>query len=178
MYSGNVYSISHSLIQELSSQFISWTPKIGVGFVIMLSFILLGSITKFLSAKIAKTNDPQKNQVVLLLGSSANVAILVIGCITALGSIGINVSALVASLGLSGFALSFALKDALANLLAGIMLFMYKPFKIGDTINICDLEGVVFKLSLRYIHLKAENKEILIPNSCLLTNNISILNRQ
>ncbi len=171
-----MYPVAPSFVQELSNQFISWAPKIGVGVVIMLAFAFLGFTAKFFMSKIAQTNDLQKNQVLLLLGSSCNVAILLIGCITALGSIGINVSALVASLGLSGFALSFALKDALANLLSGIMLFMYKPFKIGDTINICQLEGIVSKLSLRYIHLKAENKEILIPNSSLLINNIIIIN--
>lgn len=171
-----MYTLAHSLVQELSNQFISWAPKVGVGILIFIAFFCLGLIAKFLMSKVAKTNDPQKNQVILLLGSSCNVAILLIGCITALGSIGINISALVASLGLSGFALSFALKDALANLLAGIMLFMYKPFKIGDTINICQLEGIVSKLSLRYIHLKTENQEILIPNSSLLINNIIIIN--
>lgn len=169
------HSQAPSFLQELSEQFISWAPKIGVGIFILLVFSFIGWVVKTLISKLAKTNDPQKNEVILLLGASCKVAILLIGCITALGSVGINVSALVASLGLSGFALSFALKDALANLLAGVMLFMYKPFKIGDTIDISGLEGKVSKLSLRYIHLKAENKEILIPNSSLLTNNIIIL---
>lgn len=169
------HSPSPSFFQEFSDQFISWAPKIGVGIFIFLIFSFVGWIVKALISKLAKTNDLQKNQVILLLGSACKVTILIIGCITALGSVGINVSALVASLGLSGFALSFALKDALANLLAGVMLFMYKPFKIGDTINISGLEGQVSKLSLRYIHLTAENREILIPNASLLTNNIAIL---
>lgn len=162
-------------IQELCQQSVSWAPKIAVSIFILLIFLCLGLLVKALISKLAHTNDPQKNQVVLLLASSCKIAILLIGVITALGSMGININALVASLGLSGFALSFALKDALSNLLAGIMIFLHKPFKMGDTINIGGLEGQVSKLSLRYTHLKADNKEILIPNSSLLTNNIVIL---
>lgn len=168
------YSLTTPL-ESVSIQFISWAPKVGGALFLFLIFMGLGILTRFLISKIATTQDAQKNQVILLLASFCNIAILLIGSITALGSIGINVTALVASLGLSGFALSFALKDALANLLAGIMMFMYKPFKIGDTINVCGLQGEVSKLSLRYTHLKDTNKEILIPNSCLLTNNIVIL---
>lgn len=162
-------------IHELYQQSVSWAPKIAISIFIFIVFLFLGLIIKLLISKIAKTNDAQKNQVIILLATSSNIAILLVGGITALGSMGINVNALVASLGLSGFALSFALKDALANLLAGIMIFIHKPFKMGDIINIGGFEGQVSKLSLRYTHLRTTNKEILIPNSCLLTNNIVIL---
>ena len=56
-----------------------------------------------------------------------------------LGTLGINVSALVAGLGLTGFALGFAFRDALSNVLAGVMILLYHPFHRGDCANITGL---------------------------------------
>ena len=52
-----------------------------------------------------------------------------LGVITALGTIGVDVTGLVAGFGLTGFAVGFAMKDALANLLAGVMILLYRPFR-------------------------------------------------
>ena len=60
---------------------------------------------------------------------------------TELFSIGIHVSAIVASLGLTGFAIGFAFKDALSNYLAGIMVILYKPYDIRDNVNITGVRG-------------------------------------
>jgi len=70
--------------------------------------------------------------------------------------------------------LAKASKDAFSNLMAGIMVLLYQPFKIGDNIQVGEHAGTVTKMSLRYTHLQGENKEILIPNASLLTNNIII----
>lgn len=59
---------------------------------------------------------------------------MLLGLVTALGTAGVNVSALVTSLGLVGFALGFALKDALSNIISGILLLLYRPFSVGDVI--------------------------------------------
>jgi small-conductance mechanosensitive channel len=79
--------------------------------------------------------------VVLLLSRVYYYGILIFGLITALGAGGLNVSALVTGLGLTGFALGFALKDVLSNLLSGIMLLLYRPFNIGDRIRMGEYEG-------------------------------------
>jgi small-conductance mechanosensitive channel len=85
------------------------------------------------------------------------------------------VSALVAGLGLTGFALGFALKDTISNLISGILILLYKPFKIGDRIKISGYEGIVVSIDLRYTELDAEGNKILIPNSKLFTNPIEVL---
>ena len=54
---------------------------------------------------------------------------------------GINVSAIVAGLGLTGFAFGFAFKDMLSNFISGILIFIYEPFKLGDTIIVDGKEG-------------------------------------
>jgi len=90
--------------------------------------------------------------------------------------IGINVSALVAGLGLTGFALGFALKDTISNLLSGILILLYKPFTIKDQIKISGYEGIVVSIDLRYTELSQEDAKILIPNAKLFTDPIIVQN--
>ncbi|HVW37294.1 MAG TPA: hypothetical protein VHB99_08305, partial [Pirellulales bacterium] len=70
--------------------------------------------------------------VLVLLASTARLTVLAIGLVTASGSLGVDVSALVAGLGLTGFAVGFAVKDILSNWLAGILILVYEPFRRGD----------------------------------------------
>ena len=77
---------------------------------------------------------------------------------------GINVSALVAGLGLTGFALGFALKDTISNLLSGVLILLYRPFKIGNTIKVSGYEGDVVSIDLRYTELNSEGNKILIKD--------------
>ena len=94
----------------------------------------------------------------------------------ALGTIGINVSALVAGLGLTGFALGFALKDVVSNLIAGSMILLHRPFKVHDIICEAGHEGKVIDIDLRYTTIEADGKKVLIQKSTLFTKEISILN--
>jgi len=87
---------------------------------------------------------------------------------------GVNVSALVAGLGLTGFALGFAFRDALSNVLAGAMIRFYRPFRRQDWIKVGDYEGVVTEVNLRYTIIEREKFRVLIPNSNLLTNPIVV----
>ncbi len=115
------------------------------------------------------------SSVINLLARSAYVVLLVIGLITTLGTLGIDVSGIVASLGLTGFAVSFALKDSISNLLSGMLILIYRPFKVGDTIKVKSFEGRVSTIDLRYTRLERDGEKILVPNSLLFTNPISIL---
>jgi small conductance mechanosensitive channel len=87
---------------------------------------------------------------------------------------GIDVTALVTGLGLTGFAVGFALKDIISNALSGMLVILYKPFKNGDHISVTALEGTVADVNLRYTVLNAEGKRIFVPNSSLMTNPIIV----
>jgi hypothetical protein len=81
-----------------------------------------------------------------------------------------NVSALVTGLGLTGFALGFALKDVLSNLLSGIMLLLYRPFNIGDHIRMGEYEGTIETIRMRDTLVRAaDGRLIVIPNTKLIT---------
>lgn len=101
--------------------------------------------------------------VVLLCFGIVHLAALV-----ALSAWRVNVGALVAGLGLTGFALGFALKDVLSNLLAGVLILLYRPFQRGHRVSVTGFEGIVAEINLRYTTLDSGGKKILIPNSLLL----------
>ncbi|MDA2930681.1 mechanosensitive ion channel family protein [Acidobacteria bacterium AH-259-O06] len=88
---------------------------------------------------------------------------------------GIDVSALVATLGLGGFALGFALRDAISNLLAGILILIYRPFQVGDQVKVGAAEGVVHEVNLRYTVLAgSDGTRHLIPNSMTFTTTVRV----
>jgi small conductance mechanosensitive channel len=108
--------------------------------------------------------------VVLLMSRVYYYGVLVFSVVTALGAGGLNVSALVTGLGLTGFALGFALKDVLSNFLSGIMLLLYRPFNIGDRIRMGEFEGTIQTIRIRdtLVHA-ADGRLIIIPNTKLIT---------
>ena len=166
--------IKSEVIQSIYHSMIEAAPDFLFSLIIFIGFWVLSKISCKVILRIATKSSPQKQQVISVLASFFKVSIMIVGIITALGSWGVNVSALVASVGLSGFALSFAMKDTLSNLLAGIIILLYQPFKMHQHITVGALQGIVTQVSLRFTHLEFEDKEILIPNSNLLTNSIII----
>ncbi len=154
-----------------------WGPKIGLAIVIFLLFLITANIVNRALIRLGektKLND----HIINLLARTIRVSLFVLGIISALGTLGINVSALIAGFGLTGFAVGFALKDTISNLLSGILLLMYQPFAINDRISVGGKEGVVAAIDLRYTTLIDNNTRILIPNSSLFTNSITIIDTE
>ena len=164
------------VMQNIESQLLLWLPKLGMAIAIFFCFWVISKITQTV---LRKSGDRLnlKEPIRSLVSGVAKISILVFGTITALGTLGINVSALVAGLGLSGFALGFALKDTISNLLSGVMILVYQPFDIGDYIVVTGKEGKVIHIDFRYTTLENNEKIILIPNSLVFANTVSILRK-
>jgi len=161
------------LIQYLVDEATLWVPRaIGV-VLIFVVFFILAKIIKRIITSAAERLKFDKNLTSLFVRTS-NIALMIFGFVTALGTLGINVSALVAGLGLTGFALGFALKDTISNLLSGVLILLYRPFEIGNRIKISGYEGIVISVNLRYTELDSEGNKILIPNSKLFTDPITV----
>jgi small-conductance mechanosensitive channel len=163
-----------NILQLLFDESALWLPKLGSVIVIFLIFYLLAKITKRAITKGARRFNLDDN-LASLLARTSKITLIIIGVVTALGTLGINVSALVAGLGLTGFALGFALKDTISNLLSGILILLYRPFRIGHTIRLAGFEGKVTSIDLRYTQLHSEGDKILIPNSKLFTDPITVV---
>ena len=114
-----------------------------------------------------------------LLARATRLTLLVFGIITAIGTVGVDVKALVAGLGLTGFALGFAFKDIISNTLAGVLILLYKPFHRGDHIEMPVVngvvQGIVESVDMRYTTLKSpDGTRALVPNANLITNAIKV----
>ena len=145
----------------------------------LLIFVVFWIAASIMHAVVRRVNSHvvETNDLFDLLGRVAKLSLIVFGLVTALGTAGVNVSALVAGLGLTGFALGFAFRDVLSNLLAGVLILLYRPFARGDRISVTGLEGVVTHIDLRYTNLEHEGNLMLIPNSNLFTNPITVFRR-
>ena len=155
-------------------EFIShYTPNIILGIVIFISFWVFSKIIQYGIKKILARVNPETN-VSNVISSIIKNLIVIVGFITSLGTIGINVSAIVAGLGLTGFAFGFAFKDMLSSFISGIMIFIYQPFKLGDIILVDGKEGEVVDINLRYVTLKGEKSKMLVPNSLLVSKSLEV----
>ena len=150
-----------------------WAEKIAVSVLVLFVFWIIAIIVRKIIRKAGAATGIDSS-VVNLLARVANVGLWLVGLVTALGTVGINVSAIVASLGLTGFAVGFALKDSISNLLSGVLILIYRPFRVGQWISVKSFEGFVMAIDLRYTSLEQGDEKILVPNSLLFTNPISI----
>ncbi len=163
-------------LQHAEGLAVYWGPRVLVALLIFLGFWLLARFSDRAIARVvgyARLNV----LVVSLLSRAARFGLIFFGVVTALGTLGVNISALVAGLGLTGFALGFALRDTISNVLAGVLLLIYRPFGINDRINVTNQEGVVVNIDLRYTTLDSDANRILIPNSVLFTNPIIVVKK-
>lgn len=92
----------------------------------------------------------------------------------AVEQLGINTTSLLALLGAAGLAVGLALKDSLSNFAAGVMLILFKPFKIGDFVEAGGISGIVEKIEVfNTIFRSGDNKEIIVPNAQIYGNTIT-----
>ena len=140
--------------------------------ILFIIFVVLTIIIDRVLTKFSKHVDTSTSEVFQLLSNSQRAILLIIGIILALTELGFNLSALVAGLGLTGFALGFALKDAVSNLVAGIMIVLYKTVELGEHIEIAGTNGIVININLRFVTIKSEECENMIPNSLFLSKQL------
>jgi small-conductance mechanosensitive channel len=130
-------------------------------------------ISYFVISFAARKSSKSKQQILLLLASILKFTILTMGLLVSLGTLGVKVEPIIAGLGLSGFAFGFALRDAISNMLAGILLIVYAPFGLDDVISVMGATGRVIDINLRYVTLQSETEINLIPNSSCFSNRIT-----
>ena len=161
------------LIEEILSKISMQAPSFILAIGIFILFWVSGTIFKTIVRRIMDEKSPHTNISEVIAGIVKNI-MLIVGLITALGTLGVNISAIVAGLGLTGFAFGFAFKDMLSNFISGILIFIYEPFKLGDTIEVEGKTGKVIDINLRYVTIKTENQKVLIPNSISVSKVIAV----
>ena len=159
--------------QTVQAFVVAYAPRVAIGVMVFLIFWLAAILLRRFVERVGKLRDIDQD-LIRFLGQAAKIGTLTFGVVTALGTMGINVAALVAGLGLTGFALGFALKDIISNAVAGVLVIIYKPIKHNDQVSVSSFQGKVLEINLRYTVLQGETAKIFVPNSTLFTNGITV----
>lgn len=126
--------------------------------------------------KAALTRAKVDKTLVSFLGNVANIGLLILIIIAALGKLGIPTTSVTALIGGAGLAVALSLKDQLSNFAAGALIILFRPFKVGDFIRVNGFEGIVREIKMVQTALSTpDNEEVVLPNSVVMSN--SIVNR-
>jgi small conductance mechanosensitive channel len=111
---------------------------------------------------------------VRFLGHVIYVAILVFVVLAALGRLGIQTTSFIAVIGAAGLAIGLSLQGSLSNFAAGVLMIIFRPFKVGDVIDGAGVLGTVEEIQIFTTLLKTpDNKAVIIPNAKLTADNIT-----
>ena len=168
----DINNIGATLV-TMRDQIILFLPRLVIGLVIFSAFWLANRVLRRIICRIGKDAE-LPGEVTSLAADVVGLTAIGFGAITALGTMGIDVGAMIAGLGLTGFALAFALQDIVSSTLAGIMILIFRPFSVDNRIRVGNNEGIVSDINLRYTKLDNEGNAILIPNSTLFKEAIIV----
>ena len=152
-------------------QLITFGTNYGLKIVGAIVILIIGRIVAGIARKIvrgildrAKT-DPA---VISFVTSLTYILILTFAVLAALAKFGIQTASFVAVLGAAGFAVGFALQGSLANFASGVLILVFRPFRIGDLIEAAGVFGTVKEIHLfTSILATVDNVQIIVPNGKL-----------
>ena len=136
-------------------------------FGVLAIFWILGRITRSLISRLVESSGEQMSRLArrMIVTTAARV-VMVIGFFVALSQIGVNITALLAGLGIVGFIIGFALQETLGNFAAGAMILFYQPFDVGDVIEAAGVTGTVDRMNLVSTTIHTfDNQSLIVPNS-------------
>lgn len=145
-------------------------------FVILISIVITWLLVRVINALIKEFLLPYSQrgetnlneQLIRLIQQVVKVVLWSLGLIVGLNNAGFDVGALIAGLGIGGLALALAAQDTVKNMLGGLILYLDKPFKVGDRIIIDSFDGVVCEIGIRSTRVKTlEGRLVTFPNGQL-----------
>ena len=169
-------------VQEFLNELIVWAIGFGKKLLIAFAVLVIGRIVikwtiKLLkSRRFAERNDKTTVTVLLHFVSAALYALLSVVIIAILGVPAASVIAVIAS---AGVAIGLALQGALGNIAGGIMILLFRPFRVGDFVEVAGRSGSVTDVGVFYTKLTMpDNKVAIIPNGTVMGDTVTNLSAQ
>ena len=163
----------------------AWIPMImEYGSRVLLALITLAVgwwLINRLTAKLGNLLALRKADLALqgFISSLANIILKVLLVVSVASMIGIQTTSFVAAIGAAGLALGLALQGSLANFAGGVLILLFRPFKIGDWIEAQGVSGTVDSIQIFHTVLRTgDNKTVIVPNGNLSNGIITNYNRQ
>ena len=156
-------------VSALATRAVEFVPKLFAAVIVLLLFWLIYRLTRRPLTHLLTRAGLHRALVRMLVGTVFRVTILVFGVVMAADQIGVNVGAALAGIGIAGIAIGFAAQDTLANVLAGFLIFMDKPFEVDDWITVADQYGEVHNITMRSTRIRTKrNTFVVIPNTTII----------
>jgi small-conductance mechanosensitive channel len=163
-------------VHQLVTGFTQRLPYLAIAMLVFIAFYVAGiALKKGALTVVARTR--RHRSVGIVLGRLAQGALVLLGLLVGLviAVPGFTPGQLVSVLGLSSVAIGFAFRDILQNFLAGILLLLSEPFRIGDQIKSGDFEGTVSNIETRATFIMTyDGRRIVVPNSTLFVNPVTV----
>ena len=159
-------------VESISTTVVGWATLYGVKLIVALLIFVVGKwLAKKLSRVAERLMKSREVDAALVNFTSSLVyyALLIFVVIAALGQIGIQTASFVAIVGAAGLAIGLAMQGSLSNFAAGVLIIIFKPFKIGDFVEMAGVAGVIENIMIFTTEMKTgDNKKVIVPNSSVL----------
>ncbi len=152
-----------------------WAPKlVGAILVLIIGLWIIGRIMNVISKGMKKSGLDQ--DVIPFLTSMISVIFKVLLVMSVAGMVGIETTSFIALIGMAGLAIGMALQGTLGHFASGIMILIFKPYKVGDLISVQDQLGHVEEIQVFNTIIKSlDNKRVIIPNGQATSGTITNL---
>ena len=165
-------------VRDSANDLVAGLPTILLGVGVLVAFIILGWLVKFGVQKLSpRFKGWDRWNLVVAVSRLAQGAVILLGVLVAAVIIfpGFTPSKVFSLLGFGSVAIGFAFRDVLQNYLAGILLLLTQPFRIGDEITFGDFEGRVMDIQTRATFIRTyDGRRVVIPNAELFTNSVLV----
>ena len=167
---------SWQTVQAMVEKFFLLLPQLILGLVVFIAFVLLAVAVRWLVERFSQRYQYARN-IGLVLGRLAQAVVLIFGLLVAATVVApsFHTADLIKVLGIGGIAIGFAFRDILQNFLAGIILLLHEPFRLGDQIKIDEFEGTVEAIESRATLIKTyDSRRVVIPNAEVFTRSLTV----
>ncbi|MBX9699686.1 MAG: mechanosensitive ion channel family protein, partial [Acetobacteraceae bacterium] len=163
-------------LDELARATLTLLPGLGFGLFVLVLFWLLARAVRAGVARATRLRSESHGLAVVLGRIGAGLTLLLGALVAAAVAFpSINAADLFSVLGIGGVAVGFAFRDILQNLLAGILLLLTRPFRLGDQIRTGEFEGTVEDIQIRATTIRTyDNRRAVIPNSDLFAGKVLV----
>jgi small conductance mechanosensitive channel len=156
---------------------LTWAANIVLALIIFVVGKWLAKELTNIIVKMIRKSPNIEETLVVFFKNIIYYVLLVVVILTALGQVGVETTSFLAILGAAGLAVGLALKDSLSNFASGVMIILFKPYKIGDYVTAGGVSGTVMEIHLFNTEFKTpDNQKILVPNASITSDTITNVN--
>ncbi len=164
-------------MEDITSMIMEYATLYGFRLLGAILIFIVGRWVAALARKVIErmmTKSEVDTTLVKFTGNLTYGLLMVVVVLAALNQIGVQTTSFIAIIGAAGLAIGFALQGSLSNFAAGIMLIVFRPFKVGDFIMAGGEAGIVEEIALFTTQMRSpDNKTIIVPNSGITGGNIT-----